>query len=111
MMTSRATQELSSPNSDIKSVCLQHPQPTTSVTVERPSSRSVNIFVNTSQICVEYILSSVRPSLGKCSCVWSVYSRTFMAPTIQKKICCHFVDGYKQLFAVSVSPSFGIDPK
>ena len=37
---------------------------------ERPSSRSVNIFENTSQICVGYSLSSVRPSLGNCICVW-----------------------------------------
>ena len=44
----------------------------TFATVERPSSRSVNIFVNVSQICVEFVLSSVQPSLDKCICVWSV---------------------------------------
>ena len=41
----------------------------TFATVDRPSSRSVNIFVNISQICVESALFSVKPSLDKCICV------------------------------------------
>ena len=41
----------------------------TFATVERPSCRSANIFVNISQICIESVLSPVKPSLDKCICV------------------------------------------
>ena len=44
----------------------------TFTTIKRLSSRLENIFVNISQICFESVLSSVKPLLDKCVCVWSI---------------------------------------
>lgn len=80
----------------------------TFATVERPSSHSVNI--NIRQICVESLLSSVKPSLDKCICVWSVLVLKIRGAQ-QWMHCssCLFVDGNKQLFTASLS--FVIGPK